>query len=238
MNSFSRCLAILALLLPLSAASQTALQPGTYVTASGWGTLTLKPATKGAQEFELGSLGANGHTCTLEGAITAGKATLDASSGPCVVTFTLTGQDIDVQTNTEEPCREFCGMRASFTGLYLSIAPACTPQAQRQTRDQFKRLYDAKSYSQARMTLEPLLKDCGKTLAWFDEAWIRNDLALTLHKLGDDAGCRSLLKPLAEKAALTDEQIRMEWPPMEAETFLPIAKATRTNLKLCRSGGQ
>jgi hypothetical protein len=64
---------------------------------------------------------------------------------------------------------------------------------------------------------------------------MRNDLAVTLHHLGDDAGCLKVLEPLKELAALTEEQVRKEHgiEPMLVGDWVSIAGATRTNWKLC-----
>jgi len=42
------------------------------------------------------------------------------------------------------------------------------------------------------------------------------------------------LQPLAEHTAQTDDDIKGMYPPFQADIFLPVVRATRTNLKLCR----
>ncbi len=48
------------------------------------------------------------------------------------------------------------------------------------------------------------------------------------------AACRATLAPLAADAARSDEAIRNDYPPSDADAYLSVLKATRTNLKLCR----
>lgn len=141
-----------------------------------------------------------------------------------------------MKAETDEACRYYCGARAGFEGEYVRPAPACQPASIAKTRAEFKRLYDRKAYSEAVAVLEPVLKNCSKTMYWLDIGWVRNDLALTHAKLGHREICRQLLQPLAEDAAQTDDQIRENYPPSDAENYLPIVKATRTNLKLCTGG--
>ena len=67
----------------------------------------------------------------------------------------------------------------------------------------------------------------------FDEGWVQNDLALTQHRLNDNAACRATLDPLLELASKPDKVIEGDYPPSDAAAFLDIAKATRYNMKLC-----
>jgi hypothetical protein len=42
------------------------------------------------------------------------------------------------------------------------------------------------------------------------------------------------LAPLQEDAAMSDDEIRDNYPPSDADAWLPIVKAARFNLGLCR----
>jgi hypothetical protein len=117
--------------------------------------------------------------------------------------------------------------------VFLKPLAACTAKAMAATRRQFKQHYDAKRFAEARASLAPMFATCARFIDWLDEARIRNDLAVTLHKLGDFEGCRRHLEPLAKDAALTDAQVREDLPPTDADSYLPLVRATRTNLKLC-----
>jgi len=213
-------------------AGQAAVAPGKYVTEGGWGDLSIRKDKDGRLAFEIIAVGANAHTCSLEGIIENGRAVLEGLEGDkrCIVTFTPKGRDIEVTDNDGE-CRMYCGARAGFTGLYVTPRPGCTRAAIRKSRDEFKRLYDRKSFARARDVLEPVLNNCGYVLHWADRDWIRNDLALTYYKLGDSGECLRILQPVI------DEGKDVVYGPSDEEIRKPIEKATRTNQNLCRKGG-
>jgi hypothetical protein len=211
------------------AAAQTATPPaGDYIYERGSGSLRVKPDG----HFDITTIGANAHTCALDGTIVRGKAKLDDSA--CVVNFAVNADKVQVTTNGADQCRDNCGARAGFEGTYTRPIPACTDKAVANSRKTFKRQYDAKDYAAAQTILAPVLSDCDKTLDWITKAWLRNDLALTQFKLNDRAACLKTLQPLAEDADRTDDGIKDNYPPADAEIFLPVVRATRTNLKLCR----
>lgn len=211
------------------------ITPGQYIMEGGMGTLEVKSGA--SQPFTLETVGANAHTCSLAGEIRNGKAVLadavDAAGKACVVQFQKQGEAVNVDTRTQEACREFCGMRAWFTGLFIKPVPACEAKAQRKTRNAFKQQYDQKDYASAQATLEPLLKQCGPILGPIEAGWIRNDLALTQFKQGDSAACLRTLQPLAEMLSDIDKGV-IVLAPSDEDSYRPMLKATRTNLKLCR----
>lgn len=211
------------------------LKPGSYTADHGWGNLTISRNKNGALNFQIFAIGANAHTCDLQGTITNNRAVLEAQEKeqPCIVTFSPNGSDITVSDN-DGICRYYCGARAGFTGTYHLPPPACTSKAVQKTRAVFKQLYDRKEYQQARLQLEPLLINCGHLLHWTEEEWIRNDLALAQYKAGDAAACLQTLRPLAEDAARTDAELRDNYPPSDADVKMPIIAAARTNLNLCK----
>ena len=220
-----------------TAAPQSPLQPGEYLTEKGWGQLTITQDKNAGLRFSIEAMGGNGHSCQLAGAIHDGKSIpdeQDAGGEQCVVSFSAKGDNIEVTPNSEAPCRYFCGMRASFDGLYLKPGKGCEPSALHQTREKFKKLYDKQAYAEARSTLQPLLQQCAPTLDWLEIDWIRNDLALTAYKLGDTAGCQALLQTVSVDANKTDDELHNDYPPTDFDNVLPIVKATRTNMKLCQ----
>jgi hypothetical protein len=236
-----RCrLLVLLFLFGMSAAqaAELPLQPGDYITERGWGTLVIKRGNGGALNFNIEAMGGNAHSCGLDGEIRIGRATLEAmdKDKPCIVTFTAKADGIDVDSVDPQICRYYCGMRASFEGRYLKVAAGCGPTAVRATRKEFKTLYDRKEFAAARAKLEPLFTNCAKTLDWLETGWIRNDLALTQHRVGDNAACLKTLQPLAKDAAKSDAQIRDDMvAPTDVDNWLPVVKAARTNLRLCGS---
>jgi len=225
---------VLAALVWSGATQAQTLAPGTHAVEGGWGSLVIQPATAKGQAFDLQALGGNAHSCQLDGVVVNRVATLEgADDKPCRVRFVPKGNALHVQDGSQGACSLYCGMRASFEGVYEPLPKACETPAVSQARKQFKRAYDAKQFGQARTTLQNLWDACGRWMHWSEAGRIRNDLAITHHHLGDPAACRAVLQPLAADAAKTDAQIREDWPPSDADGFLPIARATRHNLKLC-----
>jgi len=214
------------------------LRPGEYITENGWGVLTISTSEDRTTHFSIEAIGANAHICSLEGEVRNLQAILDIGepSKSCVVTFLPKAEGIDVSSIDSEPCRSFCGMRAGFEGQYLLPNPGCSDKERSVTREQFKQLYDAKSYVKASAVLEPLLRGCSRTLSSLESGWIRNDLAITQYHLGRLKDCRRMLEPLTEDAAKTEEELRSSLPPADFDSYLPLAEATRHNSKLCAGG--
>ena len=223
---------LLAVLGSFAIAQQGGLQPGEYLDGSG-GSLVIKAPKGGALPFELQTFGGNRHTCNADGSIGKnGQAVLKEDGETCTLVFAAKADGIDVQV--KGPCNRFCGARATLDGMFYKPTAGCERTAVRKTRTDFKQLYDKKAYAQARSTLEPVLTKCTKTLDLESDGRIRNDLAITLYHLGDSAACLKVLDPLKEDAAKSDAKIREDLPPSDADMLIPVARATRTNLKLCQ----
>ncbi|HEX2546369.1 MAG TPA: hypothetical protein VHL79_15925 [Ramlibacter sp.] len=214
------------LLTPASALAQQQPAAGTYVTTGGWGTLKIEP--DGA--FTLETLGANGHSCGLDGRIVRGRATLEDN---CVLRFDRKAAAIHVAplsaTDTaRQACRAFCGARAHFEGDYHPRPPACADDAVQAERARFLVDYRARRYPDAAARLEQVLARCGRSLWWMTDAEVRNDLALAQHRAGRAAACAATLKPL-DRLLAGD----VHFPPLErewADAFLP---QVRFNRSLC-----
>jgi hypothetical protein len=216
-------------------AGTDALRPGEYITENGWGVLTISASKDRTAHFSIEAIGGNGHMCSLEGEVRDLRALLDVDDPgrSCVVTFLPKAESIEVSSVDSETCRFFCGMRASFEGQYFKPGPGCSDKERSATHEQFKQLYDAKSYAKASAVLEPLLGSCSKLLNWLESGWTRNDLAITQYHLGRLEDCRKTLEPLITNAAKTEEELRDSLPPSDFDNYLPIAKATWHNSKLC-----
>lgn len=231
------CLFALAGLATASLAGD-AMAPGEYIADGGWGRLSIAPgddAGAGAgTAFSLNAVGGNFHICDLEGRIVDGRATLETydDEPACMVGFHPVEGGVEVTATTE--CRHFCGMRAQFAGTYLRPADGCGDAERQATRARFKRLYDGKRHAEALATLSPLATRCARTLDRYEQGRILNDIAITQYRLGQRAECLRTLSPFAEEAALTDEAILEGYPPSEGDVWLPIVKAARFNLGLCR----
>lgn len=213
-----------------------ALAAGTYVIEGNGGELKLDAAKDGGFTFEMTTWGHAGHSCMASGQLAKGATHVvvrtENPSKLCGIGFKPTKDGVEVEVDDFEGCQPLCGMRAWLGGVYVKETPSCVAAKVQRARDAFKKSYDKKSYADAKKTLAPVLETCGRFLAAEDEGWVRNDLALTLHHLKDDKGCVATLKPLEELAAKTDDQIRED--PTADEGDVRVAKATRTNLKLCQ----
>lgn len=229
-----RVLAVAAALAAVAAAAAAAAPPpGEYITEQGWGRLSIGPAARDGAPFTIDAVGGNFHTCSLEGRIVGDTATLEGDEdGDCVVRFRSGPQSIAVEGNSA--CRTYCGMRAGFEGEYLRPATGCGDDERRATRNAFKRHYDGKRHADALATLSPLLQRCARTLSWLETGEIRNDIAITQYRLGRRADCLRTLAPFEEEAKLSDDEILGGYPPSDGEAWLPIVKAARFNLGLCR----
>jgi hypothetical protein len=216
-------------------AAPGALRPGEYITENGWGILTVSTSADRTTRFSIEAVGGNGHNCSVDGEVRNLRSLLDVDEAKdCEIAFRPTDEGIEVSSVGPGDChRYFCGMRADFLGLYLTPGPGCGTKDHQEIRNQFKQLYTAKSYAKAAAKLEPLLSRCSKTLDWLEVGWVRNDLAITQYHLGRLADCRKTLEPLMADASKTDEELQGLFPPSDFESYLPIAKATRHNAKLC-----
>ena len=217
-------------------AAQT-LAPGEYVSAGGWGVLTLRSEADKRLLFELETVGANGHTCSLDGEIRNGRTIVSDTPEPaaCVVRFVANGNAIDVSTNDLASCRSFCGARAGFTGRYLRPLPGCDSLSRGATGAEFKRLYDGGAYREAQQQASRLLERCAGPMTRVERGRLLNDLAITQYQLGLHDACMRTLRPLAEDAAMDNETLQNSMPPADYDSYLPIVESTRTNLRLCKA---
>ncbi|MGB7192464.1 MAG: hypothetical protein WBD81_03330 [Collimonas pratensis] len=208
---------------------------GNYITEGGWGNLSIQQKKPEGIVFEIHSFGANAHSCQLEGEIRNGRATLESSDKekPCLIDFQPSSRGVNVVPQTLQECREYCGMRAGFDGLYLKPVRGCENIDRQATKDKFKHLYDGKNYRDARLTIETLLNSCSTTLGQYELGAIRNDLAITQYHLGDFSGCLNTLEPYAKDAAIAANDAVKDYPPADAEAYSGILDAARTNIKLC-----
>ena len=174
----------------------------------------------------------------MKGEIIAGKATLRKSGmkQSCVLRFTQKKNDIDVDGTIDICEQNYCEL-ASIVNQYFK-PPGCTAPERSQARKEFKALYDKKEYSAAMAKLDPVFVNCGKILEALEMGWVRNDLALVQNKLQMPDRCLTTLQPLAEEAASSDTAIINNCEICSDEynkKYLSMIKATRTNLRMCKS---
>lgn len=227
------CIAVLSLTIGQAGAAEPA--PGEYISEHGWGDLSVMRKADGKLHFAVASMGANGHSCSVDGTIQNNRAVLDdaAPGNACHITFKSDAGGIDVVLGQADECRYYCGMRASFDGRYHVPATGCHNRERKSAQEKFAKFYGAKDYQAALSALQPVLHDCAATLFWLEEAQIRNDLAVTLCHLGRKEECRAILKPTIDAHGTTEDALREELPPTDFESWLPLAKAAWFNQGLC-----
>ncbi|WP_321887610.1 hypothetical protein [Paraburkholderia bannensis] len=217
----------------LAAGEAVAVEPGTYVYTEGgnaYGTLTVK-----GDRFSIETLGANAHTCELDGTVhgQAGTAKGDAGdSEPC--RFTVSGSQgrLRIDTGNSDACRQFCGMRARFEGEYRKAPASCTAHAIGARLEHAHGAYAKKQYADARDTLAALIDDCKLFMSWIETDSVRSDLALAHYHLGENAQC---LKVLADTRAI---QYPDELPPADADSYRSTGNAVLFNEKLCKTAAR
>ncbi len=219
----------------VTAASAQTLPNGEYEAEGGWGTMTIA-ASKLGQTFSIDTLGPNFHSCTLQqGTLQGlrGEAREDGMEERCVIDFKLNGSR--VEASPTQACSYFCGMRASLGHVFIKAAPSCARKSREQRRAAFLKSYRAKQYPQAYATLSSMEKECGELLFWMEHDDVRNDLAVTLHKLGRKSECLNLLKETEAFTYLNESAIKENMAPSDADAYMRIARATWTNRRLCEA---
>lgn len=226
-------LASLSICLPCNAQ----VVPGTYAVEFGGGELVIRPAQEAKLAFKIHTVGGNFHSCLVKGNIIGHRAVLLEDDGSrCELTFSKEAKGYRVSSDQGPGCRSYCGMRATLENYYERTPMGCSAAERQRSRSTFKSLYGKKQYATALAKLEPVLTNCNKYMSEFEKGWVSNDLALTQYKLGKIDACLLSLQALTEDTNKTDQQILEKYvSPAVGESWLPIIKATRTNLKLCQS---
>lgn len=213
--------------------------PGDYETARAWGSLSISTARNGAIPFQIDTLGANAHVCSLGGKIRgdAGYADAGESEPHCFISFKVIHNGISVSAKTPAACREFCGANARFEGAYLLPPPGCKRDERAARRDLFRDAYRMEDYLRAHEMLDTFYSQCGNFLNWVEIDAVRNDLAITQYHLGHKEECLAILKNTLGATVANEETLASSLPPSDFESYLPVAKDTWYNLKLCGKDG-
>ena len=134
----------------LSNAAPSDPKPGKYVLDHGSGTLDIRRGAPNKLTFEIQVVGGNCHTCAVSGVIrnTIGS-TEEEPALRCDITFESDGSALVVRPITEDACRSYCGMRASFEGKFRVPPASCTTLGRQAQRDKFLLLYRAHRYAEA-----------------------------------------------------------------------------------------
>lgn len=210
------------------------ITPGTYTTESGWGNLRISKTTAGTTAFDVQTTTGE-DVCHIQGAVANGEGSAtDSENGDvCKIKFTKTNKGIDIVADTPKECRGFCGANGGFKGLYLTVPEGCLAAQIDKTRSDFKKLYIKKDYKVALTILQSVLQNCVNTLNFVDLGDIRNDIAITQYKNGLHNECLKTLDPYVIDTKRKDSAVINDWPPNQAEEYLKIVKASRTNIRLC-----
>lgn len=229
---------LLALPLLAIAMASTAAEPapGRYAAERGAGELAISRAKTGLR-FAIEALGANGHSCSLDGAIAGGVGiTEDGGSGICRVAFRPVRGGYDVQALTVDACRDWCGMRAGFENTYRTLPPQCEDTRYDARRADFLRLYRARRYADALASATALRDACGRFRWFVDADALANDIAITQYHLGRPRQCLATLRGTFAWDYDADDDASGTWlPPADAESYAPVAKSTATNRRLCEA---
>lgn len=151
----------------------------------------------------------------------------------CLVQFARRGAAVELSTSTGEACSAYCGVRAAFTGTYLVPPAGCKPKERAARREAFARQYRAHDFAKALATLTALQQQCGRFFNWLMTDDLRNDLAVTLNHLNRKSECLAVLEPTRGAKARDAQALGEELPWADLEAYLPVAKATWHNLRLC-----
>lgn len=222
-RSLSRWLAFGALALSLQAGAA----PVDYGTERGWGRLTLD---RSARTFSISTIGANGHACWLKGRL-RGTGLTQGAAERCRIALTAGAAgalQVAATPATQDACRQFCGMRATFEGDYLPLPAACKPAALKQQRARGLRDYRAGRFDAALKTWSASLNGCERLMHMFDVWRWRNDMAIAAHHAGRLADCRQWSQ------AVLDDAAPITFPPTDALTAEPLLGAARHNLAKCQ----
>jgi hypothetical protein len=223
----------------VSAYAAGTIRPGEYVLTGDWGRLKIEQRD-GGKNFSIDSIGANCHMCGLSGRLvgtTAETVEENPSDGDMVCRIRMNpsadGRQITVEPLTDEACRQFCGMRARFDGVYRKPQGRCTGAGQRNARDTFIRHYRAKRFNEAVAALRPLLEHCSAFLGWIEIDRVRNDLALAYFHAGNPEQCLATLRNTRAFEHADEAALRSGLPPCDFDNYLPTAQASWHNMRLC-----
>lgn len=216
-------------------------EAGEYITEGGWGRLQIDPIQDGKQYFEIDTVNANGHSCTLSGDIIDRVSTLDPERNICQIFFYKDFNQIQVAVDNDvlSNCQMNCGARGNFSGAYLAPYTGCTTEEIATATASFENLVTSQNYEQALQTLTPIITNCQQTLGQYTDGYLRNQLAQVQANLHLKQDCLNTLQPWTELASKTDDLICNDpssytyLPPTDCITTLDIVHDIRRNLEAC-----
>lgn len=207
------------------------IAPGVYITEGNWGSMEVsRSAPDSPLKFTINAMGANGHSCDVEGEIQNNQATTEEK---CVIQFEIHPDRLSVIVRPESNnvCHRHCGMRAWFPGDYFPVIPFC--RQSKSIREEFSFNYKSGRYQKARDLLVELLGKCERFTDWQIQAEVRNDLAVTEFHLGDKTACLKALEPIKRAFIDDPDKTGVRFTPSDEEWGEAMMKTTRFNWKKC-----
>lgn len=234
--------------IPYASAKDAGLQNqpnGTYITNEGWGILKLSndktQKDVEAKSFEINTVGTNGHFCELRGTIlSTGIAQLkDANNDQklCTIHFKPNETGINIlEDEKSDSCRSFCGSRASFASHYNAIQPICEPYNIRNAFGAYESSRATDELDIAKERIQPILKDCAKTISLEEKAKLHQALALINYHTHNLAKCQETLAPYQTIIDSSDTEIDNAYTadPTAQNNWRVIAKQMRDIYTLCK----
>lgn len=214
-------------------AAGSAVEPGRYLYVEGGsahGVLTVKGSA-----FTLDTIGGNCHTCSLSGTFRGRVGVVGDRDKACRIAVSGGQGVVKLDASGSEPCRDYCGMRASFDGEYRRPPAACTDQSRAVRTEQSHKQYAARDYDAARATLTSLLAECNGFMDWIEQDRAKSDLALTEYHRGDPARCVAVLSDTVAVRAQREHSDSFGLPPCDADNYRSTGDAILHNLALCQT---
>jgi len=227
-----------AMLINFFAHAEQVVPNGVYEAKGSGGTVVVETDKDGRKRFNIGTLGANGHICSLSGEIDGltGEAREEdptPESPVCKIDFTITKRGISVKPKNYEECSMFCGARASFDGKYFLPPKGCNYEERKGRRELFFSAYQSRQYATAFTYLNSMYMQCKDYLHWVEIDDIRNDLAITQFHQGKKAACLAVMREAIGSVYTDEEKLKEHLPPIDFDTYLRVAQATWFNTRKC-----
>jgi len=224
-------------------AAQPQIEPGKYIREGDSGTLTVQSLRHNKLRFEIESIGANCHLCSVSGVISgaighADSWAADESDSKCEISFSASRFALVVKPITQEECRYYCGARAGFDGTYRIPPAECTSVGRQKLRDSFLSLYRSHRFAKAAGALQSLIAQCSEFMNWIELDHVRNDLALAQYHNGEIEQCLATLNTTLAATVKDEEELKagsgsIYLPPCDFDNYIDVAKSTWFNKALC-----
>lgn len=211
----------------------------TYIRSGDTGTLTIRKPDSEIKIFSIESIGGNCHTCSVTGRLIndVGKPDDDGTEDKepsCLIEFSKSGNSILIAPNTSEACRYYCGMRASFDGVYNKPSDSCTAEARTKRYGSATKQYKAKEFLKSEHTLKALISECKDFMSYIELDRVKNDLALSQFHQGYPQKCLMTLNDTIAAHYRNEADLKGSMPPCDFDNYSDVAQSTWLNRSICR----